>query len=357
MEIKFSYEGEFYGSISIIDETVNLLIDEDTEIYKKFNEEIENGLTDLKKFKNSGIPGRIKYKRKYEYKEDIFKLLEKYRQEFYIKNIVIVSKSDDMKYNILEICQLGANKISSPIYLLEFDNRYEYSMIKGYKDRYGKMEIESIEIDQVFIKLGTTKGRKEILAIDFMKEKFNIEEVDRWLGRNNIEILKDTEKFLNNNFLIKKALKFEETTIVLYESHGPRGNKWNRSRNRRNLRAIGELEMLEETDEDEDIEGSKTDMLISLNGIRIDFIPEIEIDLSKDLLFSNGHFIAASFFGAYGSDSIAFFKRKGDDPPLALILQEKEEIKIYICEKENQKIVSIEYPIDKIDTSRYFSKQ
>ena len=169
MEVRFCFsESEGKGSISIINENVNILIDESTEIYKKFNEEIENGLMDLKEFKNPGIPGMIKYNRKYKYKKDILGLLRQYRQEFCIRNIVTTSKSDNLKYNIVEIDGFKLNRLSgSQNCILEYDDRYEYCIVYDYKERYEKIGIERIEIDQVFIKLGTVYEREEILAIDF----------------------------------------------------------------------------------------------------------------------------------------------------------------------------------------------
>lgn len=50
----------------------------------------------------------------------------------------------------------------------------------------------------------------------------------------------------------------------------------------------------------------------------IDYIPEMQIDPTKDLIISNGHIMVASYIGDYGV-YIGFFEERGDILPVSWI--------------------------------------
>ena len=81
---------------------------------------------------------------------------------------------------------------------------------------------------------------------------------------------------------------------------------------------------------------------IFLNDEEIEYIPEIEIRLLEDLIISNGHLIVASYIGNY-CGCIGFFEEKDDDLPIAWIYDKDTTVYIDIHERENQKIIAVEY--------------
>lgn len=262
MEIRFDfYEGE--GSIIIEDENIEIMVDKDREIYKALSEELENGLIDLKKFKNDGIPGKIKYSRKYKDKEDVLMLLKKFEKTFNIHNVAIVNKLDGTSELVYE------------------------------KDRLNK---EDIEIER--------KKKEEF------KKRY------------------DRKKRSKNN----KRQKSEETK----ESN----------------ETIGKNEGSDKNKTDNTYSTTKK---ITLNGCRLDFIPEIEMDSKKDLLISNGHIIYANHIGRY-IDDLGYFANEGDELPIAWIWSEiiEIDINVYPEKDSDSKVVVIEYDMDQTNMNNFF---
>lgn len=356
MEIRFhTCDGQ--GSIFIKNDNIEIIMNEDTQVFKRLEKEIENGLMDLEHFKNKGIPGKIKYNRKYKDKEDILMLLKKHSKEFIIHNLVIVTritKSKNFKYNILEVDNLILDKLSgNENCILEFDEKYEYCITEEYEKEYINFKIEKVQLGNLLINLVMTKEEKIIVSIEFSKDIFNLRELIDWIRINSIVILKDKDEYLKNACQILESIKFKGAPIISYES-----GKGNILINKGHLTEMKKFFNIKEGEinifDSETISGPKTNLMITLNGDRIDYIPEIEIEFGKDLIFSNGQLMIVTYIGAFGSN-LGFFEEKGDEFPISWILDEVKDINIVIYEKEDCKIINIENNINSADILNYFS--
>lgn len=356
MEIRFnSCQG--VGSIVMdyysIERNIEVIIDENTEIYKTLTKEIDNGIISLKSFKNPGVPGKVKYNRRYKYKEDFLELLKRYEREYYIFNIAIITRSIKHRYRLVEIHKLVLNKLpGNKNCIKEYDDRYEYCIAEEYEKKYAEFEIERIQLDKVFIKLVTIEEEKLVVSLEFMKELFDMKQTIDWLILNEIKILKDKENYLKDAFRIVYACKFNGKPIIIFIK-GEESILINRSR-------LIELNKEFNAQDDEigifdykGTKGPKSNKLINLNGYEINFIPEIDLDLGRDLIFSNGQLIVASYIGDYGG-SIGFFEKKEDEFPMILLLDEVEDIYINIYTKGNQRRIVVEYSIEEMDVNKYF---
>lgn len=81
---------------------------------------------------------------------------------------------------------------------------------------------------------------------------------------------------------------------------------------------------------------------IILNGKQIDFIPEMRLDLTRDLLISNGHIVVARYIGDY-SGCLGFFAEEGDCLPVAWIHDTQAEVHIEVYDNKEGKIVVIDH--------------
>lgn len=348
MEIKFeNYETE--GSIKIEDGEIYINIDSNTSLYKEITLALEKGMTDLQGFKNHGIPGKIKITRPYKSHEDILKLLRSLHRKLGVRNIVSIRK-DSSNTNIIEIDELRIKRlIESDSCIREFPNRYEYCFIKAYEEKYEGFQCDSIQAEDVFIQLLTVQDKKILCSVDFPKENFDFKKVINWLHCNDIKIIEKGESSITNAHSIVKGFRFRGTPVILYK-------KGNRIINiiKNHLPEITETFIGEKvkinTMNSKEVVDINDRMKIIFNGKEVDYIPEIRLDLRRDILISNGHIVVASYVRDYFG-CVGFFEEEGYDLPVAWIHDTETNIYIDIYEQGNKKIVFVQhnYSID-VDT-------
>lgn len=346
MEIHFENH-ETRGSIKIEEGEITVNIDSSTELYREVSSQLEEGVKTLKAFKNYGIPGKIKTVRPYKTQEDILKMLRDLKKRLHISNIVSVTKESQSNTNIIEIDELIMKQlIGTESCIREFGDRYEYCIIKDYEHKYQDFHCDSIQIRDVFVQLLTIQGQRLICSIDFPKKKFDLRSMPHWISFKNIKIIEEYETKIKDAHSVIQGFKFRGTPVVMYR----KGHN-NVSIIKDHLPEITESFIEEEvrvdTRNSKKVTSIYQKLEIIFNGEPIDYIPEIRLDLTKDLLVSNGHIIVAEYVGDYGG-YIGFFEREGYDLPVVWIHDNETKIYIDIHTKGDKKavIVQCNYSID-----------
>lgn len=337
---------ELFNGLRIItireDGEITLNIDKDSKIYDKISEELDKGVVDLKNFRNEGIPGKIKYNRSYENREDVSNLLTELKISFYSYSIETSQNEDELTPKIIDIYDARMkNIISNNRIIREFSDRYEYCLIKNYEDKYNDFIIDSIQFDDIFVQLLKTKEKSLIVSIDFSKEIFKIVNILDWINMYAIKILNHNEDKIENAQSIIEGLKFKSLPIILYRK-GLDTIYVNKNKFREvTIDFIPNLYKVD-TMNSKEVDSVVSKGEIILNGRLVDYIPGIRIDLTKDLLISNGHIIVASYLGDY-SGCIGFFEEEGYDLPVAWIHDTYARVFIDVYEDEDSKIVCVEH--------------
>lgn len=223
----------------------------------------------------------------------------------------------------------------------EFGDRYEYCFISEYENKYDEFICDSIGIGEVFVQLLTVKGEEKLVSIDFPKDLFDIEDIPNYLSLYDIKLLRNGEDKIYNACEVITALKFRGTPLVFYETGRETieidldelvevTKNYDKSKYRINTASSKNRDSITPV--------SKT----YLNNEEISYIPEIEIDSSKDLIIANGYIMAASFLGNYNGQ-IAFFKDRKDKEPISFIQDKETTVFIDIYHQDKRKILIIEH--------------
>lgn len=251
-------------------------------------------------------------------------------------------KTDIKSNNLININEYSFKKLMDrEASIREFGDRYEYCFISEYENKYDEFICDSIGIGDVFVQLLTVKGEQKLVSIEFPKELFDIEDIPNYLSLFDIKLLKNGEDKIYNAYEMIKALKFRGVPIVFYET----GTDTIR---------IDLEELIEVTEEYKDSKyrintsasknrnSIKPVSKIFLNNEEINYVPEIKIDVSKDLIIGNGYMMMASFLGNY-KGQLAFFKDRKDQEPISFIQDKETTVFIDIYNQDERKIVIVEH--------------
>lgn len=102
--------------------------------------------------------------------------------------------------------------------LREFQDRYEYCLIKRYEEQFEDFQCHSIYLKNIFVQLIITREKPLLVSYEFSKERYNIENIIQWLDRYKVLLIpnKDVD-FIEGGYRIIEAIKFEGWPIILYE--------------------------------------------------------------------------------------------------------------------------------------------
>ncbi len=339
MEVIFeSFNGD---KLITLRDSGEIIVNEDIDpkeyniITEKLGEEVEI----LVSFKDPGIPGKIKIKKPYENKQDIVSLLKDLGIPFYTYKKT--SDNTDQDSNIIDIYDMRRKNTLKNNSIREFDNRYEYCLIENYKNMNDEFKIDRIEIGDVFLQILTDRYNIRIVSIEFLKKDFTVSKMVNWLYLYSIKLLNTNEEKIENAYEIIRGLRFKGRPIILY-------------RNGKDRLYINTVSFPEITNKFESntqiVDTSKSKKIYSqeklnqivFNGRRISYIPEIRIDLTRDLLISNGHIIVATYLGDY-MGAVGFFYNEGDCLPVAWIHDKNAKVFIDVYKRENSTIVVVEH--------------
>lgn len=257
---------------------------------------------------------------------------------------------NDFHNNITDLDEVRLNKLlENHNGLREFEDRYEYCIIKEYEERYDMENCDSIQIDNVFAQiLQINNGKRILVSIDFSKEVFTKRDLVLWLDKYEIIFVDDDDiDFIHDANSIIEALKFNSKPIILYEK-----GKNKIYFNRKNIVEITEAYLSNkqeiDTNKSKDVSSLHEDTKIIYNGEKTNIVPRIEFDLSRgDIIISNGHVIVADYIDDY-CGCVGFYSRQDSSLPIAWLHDSDTTIYIDVYEREKQKIAVVEakYIID-----------
>lgn len=339
MEVIFeSFNGD---KLITLKDTGEIIVNEniDLKAYNIITEKLGEEAEILVNFKDPGIPGKMKIKKPYENKQDIVSLLNNLGIPFYTYKKTSDNTNQDS--NIIDIYDMRRKNTLKNNSIREFDNRYEYCLIENYENMIDEFKIDSIEIGDVFIQLLTDRYNMRIVSIEFLKKDFTVNQIVNWLYLYSIKLLNTNEEKIENAYEIIRGLRFKGRPIIIYRngkdtlyintvSFPEITNKF-----KSNIQRV-------DTSKSKKIYSQEKSNQIVFNGRRVSYIPEIRLDMAKDLLISNGHIIVATYLGDY-MGAVGFFDREGDCLPIAWIHDTNAKIFIDVYKRENRTIVVIEH--------------
>ncbi len=241
------------------------------------------------------------------------------------------------------VVEFSSKKQSSDIKnkIREFPDRFEYQIIEEYEEKYHDFQADSIPIGGVWAQLFHLGDRTILVSIDLFKIDYTLDEAVTWLEENNIALgRKDSDEIvIQNAYQFYEGLKFFGLPVVAYV----RGSK-RITVDTRDFAELTEKYICQEFKVDTgEAKKVQSGLRIVYNDEVIDGIPLIELDMSRDLVFCNGTFIAADYIGEW-NNCLSFFRH--DLPEAVAIILEKDTtiyIDEYECAETGAKTVVIKY--------------
>lgn len=348
MWITFDHYG---GSGNVLVENGNFecQIDKLQDLEDYIRNALTSGIPSLAKFKNEGIPGKYKVMKTLDNQEDIISFLHSLKRKYGIRNIRTGEEIEDVeRCNIISIDELRFKRlIGQNSCIREFADRYEYCIIKDYEELYDDFICDSIQINEIFVQLLTVNGRNILVSIEFSKDNFTLKDAMNWLSKYNVCLVEDKNSdTVENADSIIHGVKFRGVPIILFE-RGYKKLKFNKTELREVVDEFIPNSQKVDTGASKKVNQLTPGLKIILNGVEIDYIPEIHVDLTRDLVFSNGNIMVAGFIGEYGG-YIGFFEEEDDDLPIAWLHDNNTTVYIDVYQKRNGKVIIIEskYIID-----------
>lgn len=217
----------------------------------------------------------------------------------------------------------------------EFEDYYEYCFIDEYEEKYSDGQINSIEIGKVFAITLETKERFLLAGIAFYKNKFDIKKVIKWLKVYNISYI-NNESFVKSAKEIIEGIHFKGRVVVLYE----RGNKKVNFDKDSFIEITDRYNTIREKINTSNSKRLRKDLannglIVYLNDEKMDEIPKIEFDKTKDFIICNGTLIKADYIDAYNEKTIGFYKKEMSKEPIAYIVDSDTEVNIQLNYRED----------------------
>lgn len=245
--------------------------------------------------------------------------------------------------NLLNINEYRLNKvIGQGNSIREFEDRYEYCIMDGYDKKYDKFTCHSIDLGDIFVEIVTVEGDHKLASIGFPKDIFNyIQDIPDYLDFYSIKLLKNGRNTIYKACDYWSGVKFRGTAIVVYEKGLGTFNI-----------DLDELPEVTELFDKKKYRVNRSSLRVKtnitskpnifLNSLELDFVPEIEIDLNKDLIIANGHVILAGYIGDY-EGHVGFFKNKDDELPISWIHDSEATVFIDFYNPGEGRVIVIEY--------------
>ena len=119
---------------------------------------------------------------------------------------------------IIDISNLRMKKANDKVeqYLREFDDHYEYCIIKDYEMMFDEFKSQSIQIDDYFVTLLELK-HKTLLASLLFPKTYDIHEIVEWLDTHSVSFNEKDKGgyFISKATTITSAVKFKGDPIVV----------------------------------------------------------------------------------------------------------------------------------------------
>lgn len=226
--------------------------------------------------------------------------------------------------------------------LREFEERYEFCLIKEYEEKYTDFTLDSIQVGDIFVQILQYKNSSLIVSYEFLKNQYDLHGIVNWLDQYKVGYLPKSEKstsYIQGAESILEAIKFRGNILVLYK----------KGTNRLAIHTDLLPEITEyyaqglkkiDTSKSKSITNLDSNLKVILNGQELDYVPRIDVNLSHDLIISNGHIMVAKYIDDY-EGCVGFY---ADDStlPIAWLHDKNTTVYIDIYEYENGKQVVVD---------------
>lgn len=223
----------------------------------------------------------------------------------------------------------------------EFEDRFEYLYVPDYEERYEKFYIHAVPVGNIQLVLLERDEEIELVAIEFYRNQFSLEEAVNWILRHTIyfQDINKTPHFVQWCDSIIDIIRFKSKVIALYSKGGQTLE----------LEHVDELKDLTETYnlrfDKVDVSKSKKlqkGLSIVLNEELIKELPRIDFNKHQDIVVSNGNVVKADYIDVYRG-GIGLF-RNGEVDPIVYLFDNNTTVTIDLYSAdENQQVCIIEH--------------
>jgi DNA polymerase len=263
-----------------------------------------------------------------------------------------VESNDCPGYNINNLISIESYKLLYDLRkkinsFRELNDSYEYCLITTEYENYFKgYAWNVISMADVFASIMEKEGRFVLASIEFPKKTFDLNKVSLWLKQYNLVlqnsltgVLKGAKKIIGGNL-------FKGNPVLLYEI-GINDIKYDANNyDEITVQCVSQIKQFHSSQSKEITEDKlrgKEEINIILNGDKLNYVPKITFDLTKDLVISNGHVMVADYIDDY-CGGIGFYQVGDPSLPVAFMIDPKTTAYIDIEERDDgSKICIIEY--------------
>ncbi|MFY0544977.1 hypothetical protein [Brevibacillus sp. H7] len=208
---------------------------------------------------------------------------------------------------------------------------YEYCFLPDYELKYDSFQSQSIQMLEFFFTLLELKNKTLFVSVQFPLH-YDTDRIQEFLEYYTFSYDENDEKgyYVKNTLEIVEGKLFKGKPLVI----GRRGRKklyYDVSDFIEVTAQYNQYHQIVNTGQAEIVDMVKKKPVIILNGRRIDTVPRIDFDLSKDLILSNGQFIVADYLDDY-CGNIGFYSASDPAIPVSYYLDNDTPVYIQIDE-------------------------
>jgi hypothetical protein len=219
---------------------------------------------------------------------------------------------------------------------------YEYCFLPDYEMKYDSFQSQSIQMLEFFFTLLELKNKTLLVSVQFPLY-YDTDRIQEFLEYYTFSYDEKDEKgyYVKNAQEIVEGKLFKGKPLVI----GRRGRKklyYDVSDFIEVTAHYNQYHQIVHTGQAEIVDMDRKKPVIILNGKRIDTVPRIDFDLSKDFILSNGQFIVADYMDDY-LGNIGFYRETDPVIPISYYLDNDAPVTIQIDEgPDGSKICVVE---------------
>jgi hypothetical protein len=230
--LKFYIKNDSLSGEIEITETgmIKVQISGDKKVEVELKDVLDKGIPYYKEFKNRDMPGRMKLYRPVKTKEDISEVLKQFKlwskwsdedTEMYEDTLNIIDTSNSHTLPIVDNGSLIDFKdakfkkvIQETGILREFQDRYEFCIMRDYEKILEDFSCNSVQLDDIFIQIVESENQYNIVSYEFSKRSFSIDDIISWLDKCSVILVTDKKPhYVENAAKIVQGVKFRGMPI------------------------------------------------------------------------------------------------------------------------------------------------
>jgi hypothetical protein len=227
---------------------------------------------------------------------------------------------------------------------------YEYCFLPDYEVKYDSFQSQSIQMLEFFFTLLELKNNTLFVSVQFPLY-YDTDRIQEFLEYYTFSYDEKDEKgyYVKNTLEIVEGKLYKGKPLVI----GRRGGKklyYDASDFIEVTAQYSNYHQIVNTGQAEIVDMDEKKPVIILNGRRMDTVPRIDFDLSKDLIISNGQFIVADYMDDY-CGNIGFYSASDPAIPVSYYLDNDAPVYIQIdVGADGSKICVVEqkYNLDRL---------